>query len=98
MLWKLAIHGGHLHPDFIRDKLTEKQLYEVAWYFEESPFGHEIDHLMMARMITAWAGGKESDYLPRLQSESGKEVFTDMIPGLGKYMFDRGIEIEDERN
>jgi len=98
MLWKLAIHGGHLHPDFIRDKLTERQLYEIAWYFEDSPFGYEIDHLMMARIITAFAGGNPQDYMPKMQSEMTPEEQVSSMPGLGEFMGQQGIEIEDERN
>ena len=98
MLWKVAIHGGHIHPDFIRGKLTERQLYEIAWYFEENPFGHEIDHMMIARLISAWAGGRESDYMPRLQEEPTLEDRANSMPGLGQFMNQYGIEVEDERN
>jgi hypothetical protein len=98
MLWKVAIHSGRLHPDFIRDELTEKQLYEIAWYYEVSPFGYEIDHLMMSRLICAMAGGKEADYMPTLQSDPTEEEQVASMPGLSDYMGQYGIELNNERD
>lgn len=92
MLWKIAIHGGHLHPDFIRDKLTERQIYEVAWYYNSHPFGFEIDHMMLARIVASLAGGKPEDYLPRFVEEWTEENMVSNMSGLSQFLMDNDIE------
>ena len=98
MLWKVALHSGRLHPDFIRDQLTERQLYEIAWYFEDSPFGYEIDHLMLARVICSMSGGNEIDFMPKIQPEQTDEELVAGMPGLSSFMNQQGIEIDNERD
>jgi hypothetical protein len=98
MLWKIAIHAGLLHPDFVRDKLSEKQLYEIAWYFEQSPFGYEIDHLMLARICCSMAGGDEEKWMPSIEHEVSKNQFLSSLPGAMEFITEQGIVLDDERN
>jgi len=92
MLWKIAIHGGHLHPDFIRDKLTERQLHEIAWYYNRHPFGCEIDHIMIARVIASLVGGKPEDYMPKFAEELTTENMVSSMSGLSQFLADNEIE------
>jgi hypothetical protein len=94
MLWKIAIHGGHLHPDFIRDKLTDRQLHEIAWYHHIHPFGHDIDHLMFSRIIASFAGGKPEDYMPKLKDEATVDSIIGGMTGISEFMADNDIEAE----
>ena len=96
MLWKVAIHGGHLHPDFIRNRLTDKQLHEIAWYYEIYPFGHEIDHLMLARVVCSMAGGKPEDYIPKMAQPETPEEMAAGMPGMSSFLADNDIYIEQE--
>ena len=95
MLWRLALHSGFLHPDFIRDRLTEKQLYEIGWYWELHPFGHDIDHLMLAKIVTSMAGGNPMDYMPIIEEPLEGEEQIQMFPGAVDYAQSQGIEIGD---
>ena len=47
--------------------ITERQLHEIAWYFEESPFGHDIDHMMLARVASQFGGRKERELMPHFE-------------------------------
>jgi hypothetical protein len=96
MLWKVAIHGGHLHPDFIREKLTDRQLHEIAWYYEMHPFGHDIDHMMLARVICSMAGGQPEDYIPKLQQPQTPEDMASSMPGMGAFLAENDIFVEEE--
>lgn len=94
MLWRVAIHGGHLHPDFIRDRLTDKQLHEVAWYFQRHPFGHDIDHIMMAKIVCSMGGGKIIDHIPKTDQPGSESDFISNMSGLSEYLKEQGIEEE----
>ncbi len=96
MLWRVAMHGGHIHPDFIRDKITDKQLHELAWYFERHPFGHDINHMMMSQMVCSMAGGKPEDYMPSVGSTAATtaEELMPRMPGLGAFMAQNNLEPE----
>jgi hypothetical protein len=96
MLWKVAIHGGHLHPDFIRGKLTDKQLHEIAWYYELHPFGHEINHTMMAMMIASFAGGKPEDYMPKINTPQTTDELMAGMGGLSKFLLDQDIDAKEK--
>jgi hypothetical protein len=96
MLWKIAIHGGHLHPDFIRGKLTDKQIHEIAWYYELYPFGHDIDHSMFAMMISSLAGGKPVDYMPKISKPMTTDEMISGMAGLSGFMSDQDINLEEE--
>jgi len=92
MLWKIALHGGHLHPDFIRHKLNDRQIHEIAWYYNTYPFGHEIDHMMLARVITSFVGGKPEDYMPKFREPQTEEQFISGMSGLTEFLADNDIE------
>jgi len=96
MLWRIAMFGGHLHPDFIRDKLTDKQLHEIAWYFERHPFGHDIDHVMLSRVVASMGGGKPEEFMPVVQSSKpqSQEDMISSFSGLGKFMRENNLESE----
>lgn len=95
MLWRVAIHGGHLHPDFIRGRLTDKQLHEIAWYFERYPFGHDIDHVMFAKIVCSMGGGKVTDHIPRVDTPQSPDQFFAGMSGLNEFISQNNIETED---
>ncbi len=97
MLWRVAIHGGHIHPDFIRDRLTDKQLHELSWYFTHHPFGHDIDHMMMSRIVCSMAGGKPEDYMPVLSKPAATSAGDLMpsMPGLSSFIAQNNLELEE---
>ncbi len=97
MLWRVAIHGGHIHPDFIRNQITDRQLHELSWYFEHHPFGHDIDHMMISRVVCSMAGGNPEDYMPVLSKPSSGSA-ADMLPvmpGLAGFIAKNDLEIEE---
>ena len=97
MLWRLALHSGFLHPDFLRDKLTDRQLHEISWYWERHPFGHEIDHIMLAKIVCAFAGGDPTDYIPQaMQGEA--EIHPGMFPGIEQFAEQEGIDLGDNQS
>jgi len=96
MLWRLALHSGFLHPDFLRDRLTVKQLYEISWYWERHPFGHEIDHMMLAKIVCAFAGGVVDDYIPKASTES--EFHPGMFSGLEQFADQEGIDLGNNQS
>ena len=75
-----------LHPDFVYAVLTEKQIYEIGWYFERMPFGHDVDHLMQARIAAAFSGEPESKCMPKVKLELEYEEMKSQFPGLKEYM------------
>ena len=91
------MHGGHLHPDFIRDKLTDKQLHELAWYFERHPFGHDIDHVMYSRIVAAFGGGKPDEFMPKVSSSREKTLDEQVggFAGLRAFMAEQELEVKD---
>lgn len=97
MLWRVAIHGGHIHPDFIRDRLTDKQLHEISWYFEHHPYGHDIDHMMMSRIVCSMAGGKPEDYMPSFDGgrATDAESLVPKMAGLAAFIKQNDLEIEE---
>ena len=97
MLWRIAVHGGHLHPDFIRGRLTDKQLHEAAWYFERHPYGHDVDHMMMSKVVCSMAGGKPEDYMPSVNSTAATSAdqLAMKLPGLQEYMRENDLEMEN---
>lgn len=88
----MAIHSGFLHPDFIRDRFTEEQIMQVYWYWQEYPFGHEVDHFMAAMNVSAMVGGDPASYMPRCRDN---EFDIGMFGGLDQYAEKEGIEIGD---
>jgi len=96
MLWKIAIHAGHLHPDFIRHRLTDKQIHEIAWYFEMHPFGHDIDHSMIAQLTAGMVGGKADDYMPKITKPMTTDDMISGMAGLSMFMSEHGIENEED--
>jgi len=96
MLWKIAIHGGHIHPDFIRDKLTDRQLHEIAWYFEMHPFGHDVDHYMLAKIVCSMTGGSPSEHVPKIQREKDASEIAASMPGMSQFMSENDIYVEEE--
>lgn len=82
-----------LHPDYIRDKLTVKQLREIAWIWSDAPFGHDIDHSMMAKVAASLGGGSPADLMPRVTEPldlSDPEQAVGMFPDLPKELIDDG--------
>lgn len=96
MLWRIAIHNRLIHPDFVRPLITDKQFHEIAWYHEHYPFGHDIDHLMMARIAARFSGESEQSLLPTLKQEiddPDDENFIHQFPGAAEFL--RSIENGD---
>jgi len=85
-----------MHPDFIRDKITDRQLHEIAWYYTLYPFGSEIDHLMMARICTSMAGGKPDDYLPKFKQEQTTDDLIANMSGMQDFLLQHDIDHEIE--
>jgi hypothetical protein len=82
MAWRVTIYNRLIHPDFLFQVITPRQWAELCWYYEFAPFGHDVDHLMMARVISALDGKSESEYMPRLRKPMTEEDVLAMFPGL----------------
>lgn len=75
-----------LHPDFVYAVLTEKQLYEIGWYYERMPFGHDVDHMMQARIAASMSGQPESQLMPMVKRELDYDTMKSQFPGLKEFM------------
>jgi hypothetical protein len=58
----LCLALGVEHPNKL--DLTAWEFTEWLAYFETTPFGEDVGHLMSARMIAAWGGKNERLYMP----------------------------------
>lgn len=76
---------GLLHPDFVYDLLTEKQLMEIGWYYERHPFGHDVDHMMQARIAASMSGEPEPKLMPMVKRELTLEQQMAQFPGLAEF-------------
>lgn len=83
MAWRVAIFNRLIHPDFLHAMVTEKQLAEIGWYYERHPFGHDVDHRVMARVSAAVMqsqgaqGVDENKYMPRIDDSPILEEMSD---------------------
>jgi hypothetical protein len=53
---------GVKHPNDL--DLTAWEFAEWVAYFETTPFGEDVGHLMQARTIAAWSGKNERAHMP----------------------------------
>ena len=60
------------HPNSL--DLTDWELMEWWAYFETTPFGEDVGHMMQARMIAAWAGKNERAYMPTVHDNSDPDL------------------------
>jgi hypothetical protein len=60
----LCLALGVRHPNDLQ--LTEWELLEWMAYFQQAPFGDDVNHLMAARIISAWSGKSERTHMPRV--------------------------------
>jgi hypothetical protein len=77
-----------VHPDFLRHTLSKRQVYEIAWFYRKLPFGHDIDHGMMATIAAAFAGGEPASFMPYFEDPldlTDEEVAGSIFPGLDEF-------------
>jgi len=73
--------------------MTDRQLHEAAWYMELHPYGHEINHLMLAQICCSFAGGKPSDYMPQVANDTLTESdLVGSLPGLANFVLENDIQ------
>jgi hypothetical protein len=53
--------------------IDERDLCEWQCYFELYPFGEDVGHLMLARIMSAFSGKNEQQYMPRIQEDEDIE-------------------------
>ncbi len=87
MAFSLCLALKVLHPDVLKEMLTEEQFQDWVKYYKFRPFGHWVDTTMQAQMIAAW-GGKIDDALPRVVEpinfdEMEDEEKVSLLPGSG---------------
>lgn len=59
----------------------------MFWYYERRPFGHDVDHLMLARIASLLTTDKtEPELMPRLdEEETDEQFYARMFPGADEY-------------
>lgn len=77
---------GVKHPNYLG--LDFWELEEWYAYFKLQPFGHDIDTRMRASVVSAMAGGKPDDYMPKItrQMELGSDAWMGQFSGLHEFM------------
>jgi len=60
---------------------------------ELHPYGHQIDHLMLAQICCSMAGGKPSDYMPQQPADPMTESdLVGSLPGLANFVLENDIQ------
>lgn len=82
----LCLSLGVLHPDYLRDSLSEQQIEGWRAYYKLKPFGHWIDTMMLAQLGSFWVKDVSPEMLlPRVETITEKDEDQMMIaaPGFG---------------
>ncbi len=89
MAWRVAIWNRLVHADFVNAILTDRQIHEISWYYERHPFGHDVDHMMLARIAATMCDKSENELMPAVDSESDAMYLERLFPG-AKELVDDG--------
>jgi hypothetical protein len=76
--------------------LNDRQIHEIAWYYELYPFGHEVDHSMYSKIVASMAGGKPDDYMPQVRRETTMDDMVAGMAGLAEFTADHSIELKED--
>ncbi len=95
MAYRLCLAIGCPHPDHLFEVLTGEQFDGWCAYFRRRPFGHDLDHQMLAQLalLIAASGGQSGarmeDYMPHVESADDDDIDDDelaaMFPGAAEY-------------
>ena len=68
-LFRLCLALGVEHPN--RLTLTNAEVMEWWAYFTQHPFGDDVGHSMLAKIMCMFAGKNASTYMPRITEAGG---------------------------
>lgn len=75
---------GIKHPNYI--KLDFWEIEEWQAYFKLHPFGHDVDHMMQARIAASMSGLPEGKLMPMVKRDLDYETMKSQFSGLSEYM------------